>query len=204
MPVRLRLTTLLLAVSALSACVASPASMVGLSRLSPLETNPADLRVAVRSTSEFDIRDGDLRMFFGFERNDGGTGVAERFNLDIDRTVGAAPGIPPIDPAQERIWITGLTPEDALRFRDAQARIKALRASGIDGTGTLSVQATGCTERDPRQVTISLTAYLQLAPDERFSRVLKVDDLNALLSEEGAQPLSRCIDTTGIDALADD
>ena len=204
MSTRLKTITLASIASLLSACVASPGTLARLSQLSPLDTNPSDLRIAVRTPVGFELGENDLRMLFAYARHDGAPGVEERFSLDIGDPVGAAPGVGVIDVTRERLVVSALGAADAARFREAQTRIKALKAAGIDGTGTLAVEATGCIATGPLERPIPLSAYLQMSPGDAYRRVLSLDDLNAVLKAEGRGPVGACIDSSGIDPLADD
>ena len=181
----------------LSGCIAAdPAAVSRLSSLSPLEANPTDLTAAVRTAADVIIGEGDVTLTAKFDAREDRFDISETFNLVVDGSASAAPGIAPVKPGQERLVLASLDPDDAARFRAFQKAVRDYRANGGKGSGQISIGVTGCARKplDPESRLIS--AWLQTAPDTRFIKLIDGMDMAKLL---GGQPVPPC----GLDAATE-
>ncbi|RVT82653.1 hypothetical protein DXV76_15545 [Rhodobacteraceae bacterium CCMM004] len=140
----MRMTGLLMGAALAAGCGAvTPGGLAAVSRLDPLTVAPAGLAAAVAVPDRLRLTDGDAEMHMTVERGDGGVEVDERFDLRLSQPADA-----PAAGAGERVYVARLSPADAERFAVAQARVRALRAAGVQGSGQLSIGVTGgCLER---------------------------------------------------------
>lgn len=169
-------------------------SLVQLSQLDPLESDPSNMRLAVRAPSVLKFRDGDVKLAMGFDGGSAETRFSDVFAADIDNGVIATPGIDRSSLDGQTFAVASLTPEAAARMMAMQKRIKALRAAGIQGKGSLTVSATACKTVDDLPKPLPITAWLQPSPDKNFLMLLRQMDLGQMLEEADHSPqqLPRC------------
>ncbi len=177
----------LLLVTAVVGCSTfSPAGLIAASRLDPLQTSPADISVAVSVPEDFAIQNGDAALFLGFvpEEADKWDPVAVTVPLSVD---GEMQG--PRQPEQgEAIFVLNFAQSDASALAAAQHQIRALRAAGVEGKGTLSVSVEGgCWKTDPAE-TLPIATWLRTRPAGDFVALTRRTDLfEAMALEERAE-----------------
>lgn len=128
----------LLALSSLSACsTVSPSSYARLASLSPLDANPADIRMAVIVPEPLVIRPGGAILSIAW-RPSSGAASKHDFALDVLSGNATAPQlIPRLKPGQ-RLYVLKLTDSDATALLALQQEVRAAKASGNDGQGNIS------------------------------------------------------------------
>lgn len=172
---------------ALAGCLSTPPStLVKLARLSPLESDPAQMRIAVRAPSSIRVRTGDIRLAMRFDGPSPETSLIAETQPLIEEQAGPVPGIADDRADGTRLHVAELSPEDAQRIAAVQRRIKQLRADGVEGRGSLSVTATGCAQSPVPDGPVLITTYLQTAVQEDFVILNRRVDLRTALISEGA------------------
>ena len=176
----------LAAALALTGCLSTPPSAVPkLARLNPMEADPADLRIAVRAPETLALRTGDIKLRVAFDGGSEATRLIEEYGAVIVNDAAAAPGVPVQAGDGTQVFIAALSPEDAADLSETQRRIRTWRADGIEGRGSLSVNATGCAVRPFPPGPIYIATYLQTAPAEAFFAVTRRVDLRRVLARSG-------------------
>ena len=149
--------------------------MFKLRNLSPLETNPADISIAVISHHALNFSDGATSLAIGFESE-----IAEHNFLNVfEASLQTDPKIEILQQHKresESITLFYLAPAAAERMRKTQNRIRAIRKSGIEGTGSLSISInTACFEE---KKPTSLTASIFVKFDNEQGYILMNKDLD--------------------------
>ncbi|MEO0385846.1 MAG: hypothetical protein AAF234_20110 [Pseudomonadota bacterium] len=176
---------------AVSGCSSiSPAGMVAVSRLDPLETAPSDLSVAVSVSNQMHLRDGDAKLYLAFEPDKASVPpVAVSVPLSIIETDDI-----PRPPSDGRLIYTfAFSPEDAAQLAITQTQIKNLRAQGIEGEGTLSIGVEGgCLTGDLNGL-LPIATWIKTSPQASFVSLTRETDLFAALSEEDRLALNAAL-----------
>lgn len=177
---------------ALTACLTTPPStMLKLSRLSPLDADPAAIRLAARLPEPLRIRDGDIHLRISFDGGTPATRLVEEYGAVIVEAPAGTPGIG-AGTASDRTYVAALTPDDAVSLAAVQRRIRAWRASGIEGQGQLAVSATACAEAPVPDGPILLTTWMRTAPDEAFFILTRNADLRRQIDSGTIKQIERC------------
>lgn len=165
-----------------------PASVLKLARMQPLEADPAAIRFAVATPAFMRLRDGDITVTVKFDTGDPETGFVEQYKPVISGGQSAAPGIDRAGLGDADLAIARFDEDDREAFRAMQARIKAFRAAGGKGRGSLSIGATGCRVAPVPPGPLRISAWLQARPDEDFFALMRDFDLRAQLKAAGLDP----------------
>ncbi|MEM8822143.1 MAG: hypothetical protein AAGF30_00895 [Pseudomonadota bacterium] len=168
-----------LALSLLTGCTA--VTMPGLraaSGLDPLTTPPEAIAVAVSLPNQMRLRDGDAVMRIALDGPNGPL-VSETVPLTLVETPG-----PSGTASGDRVFVTGIEPAEAARFAAAQAEIRRLRATGIDGRGSLGVAITGGCLTAPLGDTLPVATWLRPGPDADFVLLTHRSDFLSSLDAE--------------------
>jgi hypothetical protein len=175
-----------LAASLLSGCMSTPvSSMAKLYSLSPLDAAPHDIRFAVRTPHYLRVRDGDIAVTLAFDTGDTSSSFVEVYKPLIDENARAGQGITIGTHDGTRLTIARFSNKDAVSMRKAQNRIKALRASGVKGKGSLSVVAAGCYISELPQGPVFVSTWLRTSPTEDYTMLTRNTDLRAVFSKAG-------------------
>lgn len=173
----------------LSACASvNPAGLIAASRLDPLNTPPAEIAVAVGVPDTVRLADGDAELRIAF------TGGSAAPDILVDETAPLqlrpiTTGAPQPNSDSEAVYAARLAAGDAARIARAQAEIRALRARGIDGQGTLTVTVTGgCLLESPLRA-LPVSTWLQTDPEDGFVSLTREQDLFRALGESDAAAL---------------
>ena len=179
----------------LSGCM-SIATMVAAAQLDPLETNPSDIRLAIIAPPHLRIADGDIALIMGFDGGEPDLKFEERYLADIARNRSGASGISTGDLAKGALSLLSLRDEDAASMRSLQARIKAIRATGIRGRGYIGFSAMGCSTQPVGGRPLPISVYFQPKPEADFTPLTRDADLIAMLRKTD-DVLPRCDGQTG-------
>jgi len=192
MPVLFRLPFIAIAALLTAGCLTTPPStLFKLSRLSPLEADPATIRLAARLPEPLRIRDGDIRLRISFDGGTGATRLVEEYGAMIVRAPAGTRGIGEGAPG-ERTYVAALTEDDAASLADVQRRILAWRAAGIEGQGQLSVTATACADGPVPGGPIPLTTWMRTEPDEPFFVLARNVDLRRQIDSGSIGQVGSC------------
>ncbi|MCR9122892.1 MAG: hypothetical protein NXH91_11520 [Phyllobacteriaceae bacterium] len=176
----------------LTACLTTPPStMLKLSLMSPLDADPAAIRLAARLPEPLRIRDGDIHLRISFDGGTPDTRLVEDYGAVIVEAPAGTRGIG-AGSASDRTYVAALTPNDAASLAAVQRRIRAWRASGIKGQGELSVMATACAEAPLPDGPILLTTWMRTAPDEAFFVLTRNADLRRQIGDGSIAEIGRC------------
>lgn len=192
MPVLFRLPFIMFAVLLTAGCLTTPPStLFKLSRLSPLEADPAAIRLAARLPEPLRIRDGDIRLRISFDGGTGATRLVEEYGAVIVEAPAGTPGIGE-GAAADRTYVAALTDDDAASLTDVQRRIRAWRAAGVEGQGQLSVMATACADGPVPSGPIPLTTWMRTGPDEPFFVLARNVDLRRQVDSGSIGQIGSC------------
>ncbi|MBO6638927.1 MAG: hypothetical protein JJ920_11855 [Roseitalea sp.] len=185
-------TLAIAALLALAGCLTTPPStMLRLSRMSPLEADPAAIRLAARLPGPLRVRDGDIRLRISFDGGTAATRLVEEYGAVVVEAPAGTPGIGD-DAEGSRTYVAALTPDDAASLADVQRRIRSWRAAGIEGEGQLSVMATACAEGPVPDGPIRLTTWMRTAPDDSFFVLTRNADLRRQIGDGTLAQIGRC------------
>ena len=164
-----------------------PSSILKLARMQPMESDPAALRFAVATPGFLRVRDGDITVTVTFNTGDRMTSFIEQYKPVVDNDAAVTPGI-----NRQRLEDNGnlvvarFHEDDQDGFRAMQARIKAFRAAGGKGEGSLSIAATGCRTAPLADGPARISVWLQADPGSDYFALFRGLDLRAQLKAEGA------------------
>lgn len=164
-----------------------PSSALKLARMNPLEADPGAIRFALETPSFLRLREGDVTVTVRFETGDPATSFLEQYKPVLVDDAAAAQGLPARTEAR-RLVVAKLGEADSEAFRAMQARVKAYRAGGGKGKGSLSVGATGCRTAPVPAGPIRLSAWLRAEPRGPYFPLMRDVDMRGALRKAGADP----------------
>lgn len=168
----------------------APGAAGRLSALDPLAADPATLSLAAVMPAPTRLRSGDVRLKMTLEAPSP-DGVAEEFALDVD-TSGQAIGVV-VNPASERLQVLKIASADFPRLRAAQDKVRAYKASGGEGKGSISVSiGGGCIDGPVGAGPLIAAVYMRTSPADGYFAMLKPLDLRKLAGEDAIAKLPNC------------
>ena len=171
----------------LAACMTTPpSSLVKLSRLSPLEADPAAIRLAVQLPDTLIVRDGDVRLRISFDGSTDTARIVEEYAAIVATDPQATPGITRRQGDGMQVVVAALSDDDAQSLAQVQQRIRLWRAAGIDGKGQLSISASACADGAQPEGPLYLTSWMQTDPGEPFFMLSRRVDLRELTARVDA------------------
>ena len=162
-----------------------PSSMLKLARMQPLEADPAAIRFAVATPGYLRLRDGDIIVTVKFDTGDRKTSFVEQYKPVIDGNAPPTPGIDRRRLKDRNLVVARFHEDDRAGFLAMQARIKAYRAAGGDGQGSLSIGATGCRVAPASDGPAQISAWLQAEPGGDYFALFRGMDLRKQLKAAG-------------------
>ncbi len=181
MPSRPFIVPALICALASTACTTvTPGGLVAASRLDPLNTPFDRIGVAVGVPVNVRMKPGDATMQIALRTGDAAsdTVVEETVRLVLEHD---AAGTVRETAADERVYLATLDPDDAGRFAQAQADIRAARARGIKGTGSLSVSITDGCYVGERPETFLTRTWIRMSPDDAFVPLTRRTEVSRLV-----------------------
>lgn len=173
----------------LSACASvNPAGLMAASRLDPLNTAPTEIAVAVGVPDTLRLADGDAVLYMGFKGGNAASTIVVEETVPLKVSPVTA-GEPQPNSDGELVYAARLAPGDAARIARVQAEIKALRARGIEGQGTLSVAVTGGCLLEPTLDALPISTWLQTSSEDGFVSLTRQQDVFRVLGESDAAAL---------------
>ena len=105
---------------------ANPRTLYELSRFDPLNADPADIAVAVKTDRKLHLRQGDVVLRLALDSDDKSRAFDERFVLSITRDTGTA-NLAGSLKETEHVLSAAVAAGDRERFRAVQARARKAR-----------------------------------------------------------------------------
>ncbi|MEM6463770.1 MAG: hypothetical protein AAF724_17835 [Pseudomonadota bacterium] len=186
----------LISAFALSTCASvNPAGLIAASRIDPLNTPPSDIAVAVGVPRTLRLVDGDavFKIAFRAEGGEAPVVVDETVPLELRPLRG---GMPKPNSTDEMIYSATFSAEGAERIAAAQQKIRSLRATGIDGKGSITISVTGGCFTQSLPDPLLVSTWLRTAPDEDYVQLTRQVDVLRSLDESSAamlrEEVARC------------
>ena len=173
---------------ALSGCAGlgtPPASALKLARMNPMEADPGAIRFAVATPAFLRLREGDVTVTVRYDTGDPKTSFLEQYKPIITDETASAPGLP-AQAGEGRLVVARFDQADSEAFRAVQARVKAFKAAGGEGKGSLTVGATGCRTAPVPAGPIRMSAWLRAEADEPYFALMRDVDMRKTLEKAGA------------------
>ena len=179
----------------LAGCTSMPlTSMYKLSRMDPMEADPAQIKVAVRADEAIGIGKGDAQIEFKFDAEDNSLNIDEIYLIEVVRNPVMQGELYTDKKPGESITVLGLTTSDAQRMKQLQLEMASFRNGDVKGSGSFRVNLSGmCLHNKMPPGEIQLDLFLQTSEQEGFFVMAKNLDMREVLAEEG----------TNLDALPD-
>jgi len=160
----------------------TPGGLIAASRLDPLETSPSNLSFAVSVPEALRLRDGDAELELAF-LPDGNT-PDQPVAVNVPLSLRAGPDGPRQAEPGETIYVLSLTPNAATQVSVWQGQVKALRARGIEGKGSLGIgMAGGCLIR-PLTDGFPFATWIRTDAGAEYVQLTRNADLFKLLDAE--------------------
>ena len=173
---------------ALSGCAGlgtPPASALKLARMNPMEADPGAIRFAVATPPFLRLRDGDVTVTVRYDTGDPKTSFLEQYKPIITDETASAPGLPADAGGESHLVVARFNQADSEAFRAMQARVKAFKAGGGKGKGSLTVGATGCRSAPVPAGPIRMSAWLRAEAGEPYFMLMRDVDMRGKLEKAG-------------------
>lgn len=183
------------AIAGLAACTTiNPRTAAKLSTLSPLEADPAALRVAMRLPAPLELSKGDARLAIAWAPNTT-PATRQEYKLDVSELSGA--GAAPVAAIRqgEKIVVLTLADTDIVALRAFQQKIRADKARGGQGKGSITVAFSGGCWRGAfpgGARRLPFEVWLQTAPAQDYLPIIQGADLQQVLTGESGGALRSC------------
>ncbi len=175
-------------------------SMVKLSQLDPMQSDPAHMRVAMRSPDWLRIAHKGAVLHLGTDLPN-----KPKENLDETFQLIESPDLPlPAELANEvaisqHMALLRIAPQDLPRLYETKNKIRHLKKVYGDSHSYLSVNVKGCrlhSTTSPAQSRPLVTIYLKISPKEPFIPLVRNVDLAQQTSGKSLTDLPACADQT--------
>ncbi|MCC0029794.1 MAG: hypothetical protein H6891_05800 [Brucellaceae bacterium] len=177
---------LAVAATALPGCLSTPpSSIVRLARLSPLEADPAQIRIAVIHDRVLRVRQGDVTLRITYKPKGDGPAFDERYLPIVSADQTPPPELASQLGEDRALTVTRLSGEDAARMRLVQAAIGDFKAAGGDGSGTLAAGVEGCRAGVIPDGAVLVSTFLKTADGDTFFALSRNQDMRKLLAKRG-------------------
>lgn len=185
----MRLFTISCLISALWGCSSlNPAGLVAASRLDPLNTAPSQIAVAVGVPNALRLEDGDAEIRMAFKGDTEASPMFREEAAPLQLRLASDEGPVP-NATDERIYVARIAEEDAAAIAELQSEIRAYRASGRRGQGSLTIGLMGGCYEDELPGAIKVSTWLQTDPNDRFVPLTSRSDVARALGEPAATQL---------------
>ncbi|WP_136443924.1 hypothetical protein [Pacificoceanicola onchidii] len=172
----------------LTACGSiTPAGLIAVSALDPLNTPPGDVQLALSVPEAVRLAEDGATLRITFTEED-------QVLIDTTAPLTITQGAPESETLRqpdETLYVGRIDTPEAEAFAAAQAEIRSLRASGSEGTGSLSISVTkGCRVGPPLQE-MPVSTWIRTNPNAGFVPLTRQRDVLDELTEHGG-PLPAC------------
>jgi hypothetical protein len=173
----------------LAGCTSMPlTSMYKLSRMDPMEADPAQIKVAVRADEAIGIGKGDAQIEFKFDAEDNSLNIDEIYLIEVVRDPVVYGALYADKKPGESITVLALTPSDAERMKQLQLEMAQFRNRDVKGSGSLRVNLNGlCLHSKMPPGEVQLDLFLQTSEQEGFFVMAKNLDMREVMAEEGTE-----------------
>ncbi|WP_241974318.1 hypothetical protein [Aliidiomarina minuta] len=155
--------------------------MIKMVRLNPLEMDPQQLLVAVKTPEGLNVRDGDVVIDFSFRTDDPDTSFKHQFPVIINDDYRLPDSLTKGLKENESITVMQLSEEDALTMYNAQQAIKEYRRNHDGGAGNIDLNlVSACRDDDFSWGDSRLNLYLKTSDEEDFFLFLRNLDVTKL------------------------
>ena len=171
----------------LAGCTSMPlTTMYKLSRMDPMDADPAQIKVAVRADEAIGIGKGDAQIEFKFDAEDDSLNIDEIYLIEVVRNPAMHGELYADKKPGESITVLGLTTSDAQRMKRLQLEMAPFRNGDVEGSGSLRVNLSGmCLHNKMPPGEVQLDLFLQTSEQEGFFVMAKNLDMREVLAEEG-------------------
>lgn len=161
----------------LGACTSMPiSSMYSLSKIDPMQTDPEQIRVAIRVNESVNITRGSAQIAMGFTAQDGSIDEQHEFDVQLTGKQRLTPKLIKGLQAGEVVTVMSLSPQDARAMKELQQRLFQYKSADIEGKGSFTLQVTDlCLDKDLPGGDIPLTLFLKTEIDEDYIVFIKTD-----------------------------
>lgn len=180
----------------LTGCTSMPLStMHKLHRLDPMDADPAQIKVAIRTDDRIGIRKGGASIEVKFDAEDGTLSIDETFIIEIIRNPIMSTKLVENKKPGESVTVLQLTKTDAQRLKLLQSSLLPYRQGERRGTGSFGVGLTGICLHGPIPVgEVLVNIFLQTSDNDGFYVFVRNLELKKKLEQEGitADEWSNC------------
>ena len=171
----------------LAGCTSMPlTTMYKLSRMDPMDADPAQIKVGVRADEAIGIGKGDAQIEFKFDAEDNSLNIDEIYLIEVVRNPAMHGELYADKKPGESITVLGLTSSDAERMRQLQLAMAPYRNGDVKGSGSLRVNLSGmCLHSKMPPGEVQLDLFLQTSEQEGFFVMAKNLDMREALAEDG-------------------
>jgi len=171
----------------LAGCTSMPlTAMYKLSRIDPMEADPAQIKVAVRADEAIGIGKGDAQIEFKFDAEDDSLNIDEIYLIEVVRNPVMQGELYADKKPGESITVLGLTTSDAQRMKQLQLEMAPFRNGDVEGSGSFRVNLSGmCLHNKMPPGESRVDVFLQTSEQEGFFVMAKNLDMREVLAEEG-------------------
>ena len=171
----------------LAGCTSMPlTTMYKLSRMDPMDADPAQIKVAVRADEAIGIGKGDAQIEFKFDAEDNSLNIDEIYLIEVVRNPVLHGELYADKKPGESITVLGLTTSDAQRMKQLQLEMAPFRNGDVKGSGSFRVNLSGiCLHSKMPPGEVQLDLFLQTSEQEGFFVMAKNLDMREVLAEEG-------------------
>jgi len=171
----------------LAGCTSMPlTSMYKLSRMDPMEADPAQIKVAIRADEAIGFGKGDAQIEFKFDAEDDSLNIDEIYLIEVVRDPVVQGDLYADKKPGDSITVLGLTNSDAQRMKQLQLEMAPFRNGDVEGSGSLRVNLSGmCLHSKMPPGEVQLDLFLQTSEHEGFFVMAKNLDMREVLAEEG-------------------
>lgn len=182
----LRLLVTLSGFGALAACGSITAGgLIAASKLDPVNTPPGEISVALGVPKSLQLADGDAVLSMAFKsESSASTPQFEEFAALVIEASGA--NGPQASTEEEHVFVARISPADVPAIAAVQAKIKELRARGIDGEGSLSIHVVGGCYAGEIPERIAVSTWLRTDASAEFVQLTRRTDVEQFIGAHDA------------------
>jgi hypothetical protein len=166
------------------ACTAVPiSSMYSLSKIDPMQTDPEQIRVAIRVNESVNASRGSAQITMAYKAEDGSIDEEHEFDVQLTAAQTLTPKLTRGLLPGEQVTVMSLSPQDARTMRDLQQRLFKYQAADGDGDGSFNLRLGDlCLDKALPDGDIPLTLFLKTESDEDYIVFIKTE-LHDLFSD---------------------
>lgn len=169
----------------LAACgQVAPETALQLAQLDPLTADPGQISVALHMPPGLAPQPDGARLELAASA--GSESLRETFALHPQQTSDAP------KTARGQTLVLALTPTDAQKMRDWQAKVAGWKAQGISGEGSLGLAVDGCRLGGGPEPMAQAAAFVRLRTDAPFLPLIPPTPLQQILGKTALQDLTPC------------